>query len=128
MVCRHITIYCTFFNNNSPPPCQFLCNKMLLTIATVRGMLIQQILELGEPGPPGRICTPIPVCFYDKTIISQENIRLNCYLLLKYCTRQCTLLPPTWFGPRPQYIYGLAPPNQKPWLRLSRVHCVNTKK
>ena len=25
-----VTIYCTFFNNNSPPPRQFLCNKMLL--------------------------------------------------------------------------------------------------
>ena len=25
-----ITIYCTFFNYNSPPPRQFLCNKMLL--------------------------------------------------------------------------------------------------
>ena len=22
-----VTIYCTFFNNNSPPPLQFLCNK-----------------------------------------------------------------------------------------------------
>ena len=25
-----VTIYCTFFNNNSPTPGQFLCNKMLL--------------------------------------------------------------------------------------------------
>ena len=24
-----VTIYCTFFNNNSPPPRQFLCNKVL---------------------------------------------------------------------------------------------------
>ena len=24
-----LTIYCTFFNNNSPPPRQFLCNKIL---------------------------------------------------------------------------------------------------
>ena len=24
-----ITIYCTFFNNNSPPPRQFLCYKIL---------------------------------------------------------------------------------------------------
>ena len=25
-----VTIYLTFFNNNSPPPRQFLCNKILL--------------------------------------------------------------------------------------------------
>ena len=25
-----VTISCTFFNNNSPPPRQFLCNKILL--------------------------------------------------------------------------------------------------
>ena len=25
-----VTIYCTFFNNNSPPPRQFLCNKICL--------------------------------------------------------------------------------------------------
>ena len=59
-------------------------------------MLIEQIFELRGPGPPGRIGTPITVCFQDKTIISKENIRLDCYLLLKYCSRQCTLLPPTW--------------------------------
>ena len=25
-----VTTYCTFFNNHSPPPRQFLCNKILL--------------------------------------------------------------------------------------------------
>ena len=25
-----VTIYCSFFNNNSPPPGRFLCNKILL--------------------------------------------------------------------------------------------------
>ena len=59
-------------------------------------MLIEQIFELRGPRPPGRICTPITGCFHDKTIISKENIRLDCYLLLKYCRRQCALLPPTW--------------------------------
>ena len=59
-------------------------------------MLIAQIFELTELGPPGRICTPITGCFHDKTIISKKNIRLDCYLLQKYCTTQCTLLPPTW--------------------------------
>ena len=59
-------------------------------------MLIEQIFELRGPRLPGRICTPIVGCFYDKTVISKENVRLDCYLLLKYCRRQCTLLPPTW--------------------------------
>ena len=58
-------------------------------------MLIEQIFELRGPGPPGCICTPITGCFHDKTIISKENFRVDCYLLLKYCTRQCTLLPLT---------------------------------
>ena len=59
-------------------------------------MLIEQIFELRGPGLPGRICTPVTGCFHDKTIISKEDFRLNCYLLLKYCRRQCTLLPPVW--------------------------------
>ena len=52
-------------------------------------MLIKQIFELKGPGPPGCICTSITACFHDKTIISKENIRLDCYLVLKYCRRQC---------------------------------------
>ena len=59
-------------------------------------LLIEQIFELRGPGPPGRICTAITGCFHDKPIISMENIRLDCYLLLKYCRRQCTSLTPTW--------------------------------
>ena len=51
---------------------------------------------LATPMPSGRIRTPITDSFRDKTIISKENIRLDCYFLLKYCTRQCTLDPPTW--------------------------------
>ena len=58
-------------------------------------MFIEQIFELRELGPPGRICI-ITGCFHDKTMIFKENIGLVCYLLLKYCRRQCTLLPPTW--------------------------------
>ena len=58
-------------------------------------MLIEQIFELRGPGIPGRICTPITGCFHHKTIISKESNRVDCYLLLKYCRRQCTLLPPT---------------------------------
>ena len=59
-------------------------------------MLVEQIFELRGPEPPGRTCTPIAGCFHDETIISKENIRLECYLQLKYCRRQCTLLPFTW--------------------------------
>ena len=62
-------------------------------------MLIEQIFELRGLGLPGRICTPTNGCFHDKTIIFKKNIRLDCYLLLKYCMRQCTLLPPTWAKP-----------------------------
>ena len=58
-------------------------------------MLIEQTFELRGLGLPGRICTPTTGCFHDKTIISKENIRLGFYLLLKYCMRQCTLLPLT---------------------------------
>ena len=61
-------------------------------LALVRGMLIEQIFDSRGTEPPDRICTPIIGCFHDKTVISKENIRLDCYLLLKYCRRQCTLL------------------------------------
>ena len=91
-----VTIYCTFFNNNSPPPRQFLCYKILLKkLASVREVLIEQIFELREPGLSGRICTPTTDCFQGKTIIYKENIWLDCYLLLKYCWRQYTLLRST---------------------------------
>ena len=59
-------------------------------------MLIKQNFELRGRGPPGRICTPTTGCFHDKRIIFKENIRLDCSLLLKYCRRQCTVLPATW--------------------------------
>ena len=59
-------------------------------------MLIEQFFEVRGPGLPGRIFTAITGCFHDKTIIYKKNIQLDCYLLLKYCRKQCTLLPPTW--------------------------------
>ena len=61
-------------------------------------MLIEQIIEfkLKGPGPPGRTCFLKTNCFRDKTKISQENLLVDYYLLLKLCTRQCTLLSPTW--------------------------------
>ena len=101
-----VTIYWTFFNNNSPPSRQFLCKKYLWKkLATVTRMLIEQNFELKESGPLGCICTPITGCFRDKKIISKENIRQDCYLLLKYCCRQCTLFP----LPGPNHLQNLTP-------------------
>ena len=51
-------------------------------------MLIEQIIEW--PEAPGRTCTPIIGYFYDKTKLSKENLRVDYYLLLKYCRKQCT--------------------------------------
>ena len=60
-------------------------------------MLIEQIIEfqLRGPGPPGRTCTSITDLLHDKRKIANENLRADYYLLLKYCRRQCALLPPT---------------------------------
>ena len=68
-------------------------------------MLIEQIFELRGPGPRGRIWIPITGCFHDKTVISKENIRLNIYLMLKYCKRQCTFLFPTWAKSRKKNLF-----------------------
>ena len=61
-------------------------------------MLFKQIIEfqLRGSGPPGRICAPITGLLHDKTKTLKENLRVDCYLWLKYCRRQCALLPPTW--------------------------------
>ena len=61
-------------------------------------MLIEKVVELPlrGPGAPGLTCTSITGYFHDKTKISEENLRVGFHLLLKRCTRQCTLLPPTW--------------------------------
>ena len=61
-------------------------------------MLIEGIIEfqLKGPAPPGRTCTLITDYCRDKTKISKENLRVDYYLLLKCCKRQCTLLSPTW--------------------------------
>ena len=59
-------------------------------------MFIEQTIKFEFRGlvPPGRVCTPATGYFYDKTKISEENLRVDYYLLLKYCSRQCTLLSP----------------------------------
>ena len=50
-------------------------------------------LQLRGPGSPGRTCTSITGYLHDKTKISKKNLRVDYYLLLKCCKRQCTLLP-----------------------------------
>ena len=59
-------------------------------------MLIKQMIEfqLKGPGPFGRSCTPITGKLQDETKISKENLQEDYYLLLKYCRRQCAVLPP----------------------------------
>ena len=59
-------------------------------------MLIKQIIEFEcrGPGPPGRTFTPTTACFHDKTKISTENLRVDYYLMIRYCRRQCALLSP----------------------------------
>ena len=48
-------------------------------------MLIEQIteFELRGRGPPGRLCTSITAYFHDKTKNSEENHRVDYYLILK---------------------------------------------
>ena len=58
-------------------------------------MLIERIIELQLRGPPGRTCTLKTGYCHDKTKISKKNPRVDYYLLLKCCKRQCTLLFPT---------------------------------
>ena len=59
-------------------------------------MLVEQIFELRGPWLPGRKGISITGYFHDKTIISKENIRLDCYLQLKYCWRQMRFTLPAW--------------------------------
>ena len=67
-------------------------------------MLIEQIIEfeLRGLGPLkfkfnntfARTYTPTTGYFYEKTKISEENLRVDYYLQLKYCTWQYTLIYP----------------------------------
>ena len=60
-------------------------------------MFIEQTIKFEFRGfvPLGRVCTSATGYFCDKTKITKENLRVDYYLLLKYCSRQCTLLSPT---------------------------------
>ena len=74
-----ITIYSTFFNNNSPPPRQFLCNKILLKKISYT-YLIEQIFELRGPGLAVYVLLYL-IVFMTKQKSLKENFRLDCYLL-----------------------------------------------
>ena len=52
-------------------------------------MLIEQIVELEMRGlePPNCTCTSRTSNFYAKQESLEENLRVDYYLLLKYCTR-----------------------------------------
>ena len=69
-------------------------------------MPIKQTIEfeLRELRPPGRTCATTGY-FHDKTTISMKNLRVDYYLLLKYCRRQCTLPPP----PGPNHLQNFTP-------------------
>ena len=71
-------------------------------------MFIEQTIKFEFRGliPLGRVCTPATGYFYDKTKIFEENLLVDYYLLLKYSSRQCTLLSPI---PRPNYLQNLTP-------------------
>ena len=73
--------------------------------------------------PHGRTCTNIIACFYEKTIISKENRRVECYLLLKYCRRQCTLLPPTRAKSRTK-----SNPQMQDFKRILDINCKKMEK
>ena len=68
-------------------------------------MLIEQIFELRWPGLPGRICTPIIGCFHDKTIISKENIRLDCNFCQNIAGGSALYFP----LPGPNHLQNLPP-------------------
>ena len=63
-------------------------------------MLIEQIttFKLRGPGPLYLLVHVLVqlVIFMKKTKIFKENLRVDYYLLLKYCTRQYILISPTW--------------------------------
>ena len=57
-------------------------------------MFIEQTIKFEFRGfvSLGRTCTPTTGYFHDKTKIYKENLRMDYYLVLKYCSRQYTLL------------------------------------
>ena len=68
-------------------------------------MLIEQIIDFNWGAwPPRRTYTPITGYFHDKIKISEEDLLVDYYLLLKCSQRQSTLLFPTWTKSRTSKI------------------------
>ena len=59
-------------------------------------MLFEQVIEFDvrKPAPPAVLVLLLQIIFVPKTKISKENLRVDYYLMLKYYSGQCTLLPP----------------------------------
>ena len=84
-----------FFYYHSPPPRQFLRVKILLKKSASGNNFIEYKFQSRGPGHPGRTCTSTTGYFHDKTKISKNFLRVDYYLPLNYCRRQCALLSST---------------------------------
>ena len=60
-------------------------------------MLIEQIIEFELRGPgPLAVHVLLQLVIFRTKKSLKENLRVDSYLLLKYWTKQSTLLSPTW--------------------------------
>ena len=61
-------------------------------------MLVEQIVEFKLRGPGALVIHVLLqlVSFMTNQKSFMENLQMDRYLKLKYCRRQCTLLPLTW--------------------------------
>ena len=95
-----VTIYCTIFRwqfSISPPTSPVLRTKYFLKkLAMENADWTNHRTSIEGAWIPWWTCTPITGYFHDKTEISKENLRVDCYLLLQCSRRPCTLLSPTW--------------------------------
>ena len=70
-------------------------------------MFIEQTIKFDLRGlePFRRTCTPATAYFYAKQKSLKKNFRVDYYLLLKYCRRQCRL--PCFPLPGPDHLQNL---------------------
>ena len=95
-----VTIYCTVFQkqfNISPPTSPVFTHKILFFKISHGKCWLNESLNFnwGGVGPLANMYS-YHWLFSWQNKISKENLRVDYYLLLKCCQRQCTLLPPTW--------------------------------
>ena len=92
-------------------------------------MLIEQIIkfELRGPGPVAVHVLLQLIIFMTKQKSFQKNLRVDHYLLLKYCRRQCTLLIPTRaklltkFNHKMQDFKGGESSSQFRWFTIAKI-------